>query len=96
MGKKIQGALIGLVAAFAIAGCDSAGKKCQSGEGVDPLMRWGACNESCAGKNNQESCAAAKIHAAAACAFTVKQGTPNGSACREACEAGDRASCAVK
>lgn len=89
--------ILALVAgAAALAGCDAAAKKCKSGEGVDPLMRWGACNDSCVGKDNQESCAAAKVHAAAACAFTVKNGNPNHSACRMACENGDKESCAVK
>ncbi len=79
-----------------LAGCDSAAKKCSSGEGVDAIGRWGACNESCVGKNNQESCAAAKVHAAAACAQSVKNGSANHSACAQACENGDKASCDVK
>jgi hypothetical protein len=81
---------------LALAACDADAKKCASGEGVDPVARWGACNASCVSKNNQESCAAAKVHAAAACAYSVKNGNPNHSACREACENGDKDSCAVK
>ena len=80
----------------ALAGCDKQAKVCRTGEGVDALYRWGACNESCVGKDNAESCAAAKVHAAAACALTVKQGKPNQHACKTGCAAGDAPSCAVK
>jgi hypothetical protein len=87
---------LGLVAAMAlsITGCDADAKTCASGADVDPVARWQACGRSCDGKGNQESCSAGKLHAAAACAFSVKQGSRNDSACRNACEAGDKASCA--
>ena len=87
---------VGLCAMTWVLGCDAAGKRCRDGGGLDPVARWGACNESCVGKGNQESCAAAKVQAAAACAYSVKNNATNHSACREACESGDKASCAVK
>ncbi len=82
------GAWIGL-AFSALCGCDAAGKKCQTGEGVnDPLLRWGACNESCNGKDNKASCEKAQEFASGACASSAKEGKVNRAACSQACQVG--------
>jgi len=75
-------------------GCDEEGAICESGKGAkDVEHRWGACNGSCDGKDNKASCAKAKTLAAEVCKFTKGS---NGSACRTACEAGDKESCEVQ
>jgi hypothetical protein len=95
MRKWIAG-LVTVVGGASLLGCDADGKKCRTGEGVDAVRRWQHCNASCDGKDNAESCAAAKTLAAAACAESVKQNKRNDSACRNACENGDSASCTAK
>jgi len=64
---------------------------CESGKGAkDVEFRWQACNSSCDGKDNKASCAKAALLAAEVCKFTKGK---NSSACRHACEGGDKESC---